>query len=116
MTTKAVTAGHSYIKRLKTSMDMSEDYQLNFGLNDITTIFHGISGVTTTRMMSEINNITKNKPHIVVHVLQVGGNDFTGNHNEGHRWTPKDIVTLAQAIVNKGVQLVFVASYSTATQ
>ena len=110
----AVIVGHSYIKRLKNSIMNAHihdtghvyNYSASFGLAEVHTSFYGVSGATTRKISQHVHIITENKPHIVI--LQVGGNDFSGQNNDDHKSTAADIIAVAHSMIQAGVLLVFV--------
>ena len=93
-----VVAGHSYVYHLKQALldPLQPSVMPGFNVSGCLTDFVYKRGGTTTDLMLKLDNIYDMQPDVVV--LQIGGNDFTGNPNQDHVNTPDNIIGLAKQI------------------
>ena len=93
--TKVTIAGHSLIKRLQQDFG-NNVFPQNFGLREFRVNFVYKGGASVDSMHSMFHHIVSVNPQVVL--LQIGGNDFTGDGACDHLDVPYNIIRLAKKI------------------
>ena len=103
-TTQAMIIGHSYIRRLMQAMpgypgvpsydrDQNE-MERNFGLAEFLISYYGMPSATIDSLQQKKHDILRERPAIII--MQVGGNDFSGDDLADHTEVANNLIKLAK--------------------
>ena len=92
---QAVILGHSYISRLHKDVQ-NGIFPNNFGLREFKVAFVSRPGATVSTLNQILHQVTQLHPRVVV--LQIGGNDFSGDRRQDHLDVASGIVRLARRL------------------
>ena len=106
-TTQAMIIGHSYIRRLMQAMPgypaypgvpsyerADNELERNFGLAEFLISYYGMPSATIDTLQRKKRDILRDRPAIII--IQVGGNDFSGDDRADHTEVANNLINLAK--------------------